>query len=157
MMDENFYIQLKLFFKRKNITQQQIASRLGVSQTYVNSLLCGKRNFGRKSAQEWQDAFGISMIWLLTGEGEMMARGAAAVNTINIDARGNRVSASGSATAVQAVGGSSVAPAAPAGGDAATVARLLEQNAQFMKQIDRLTDQNQKLIDLLAAGYKNNQ
>lgn len=157
MMDENFYIQLKLFFKQKNITQQQIASRLGVSQTYVNSLLCGKRNFGRKSAQEWQDAFGISMIWLLTGEGDMMARGAAAVNTINIDARDNRVSASGGSTAVQAVGGSSVTPATPAGGDAATVARLLEQNAQFMKQIDRLTDQNQKLIDLLAASYKNNQ
>lgn len=147
MMDENFYIQLKLFFKRKNITQQQIASRLGVSQTYVNSLLCGKRNFGRKSAQEWQDAFGISMIWLLTGEGEMMAGGAAAVNTINIDARGNRVNASGSATAVQAVGGSSVTPA---GGDASTVAQLLDQNAQ-------LIEQNKKLIDLLAASYKNNQ
>ncbi len=155
MMDENFYSILKKFFRDRKITQQSIADILGSSNSYVNQLLNGKCSLGRVAAQKLHDAYGLSVAWLLTGEGDMMARGAA-VNTINIDARGNRVNASGSAMAVQAVGGSSVMPASP-GGDAATVAQLLDQNAQFIKQIDRLTDQNQKLIDLLAASYKNNQ
>ncbi len=150
MKDEKFYIQLKNFFKNLGLSQRQIADQLGVKQSYVNLMLNGRNPIGRHNAQKFHDIYGLSVAWLLTGEGEMMARGAAAVNTINIDARGNRVSASGSATAVQAVGGSSVAPAAPAGGDAATIAKMQEQ-------IDKLIDQNQKLIDLLAAGYKNNQ
>jgi len=147
MQSEKFYIQLKKFFKAQGITQQQVGETLGTTQAYVNLMLNGKCSLGRQTAQKLHDAYGFSVAWLLTGEGDMMARGAAAVNTINIDARGNRVNASGSATAVQAVGGSSVTPA---GGDAATVAQLLDQNAQ-------LIEQNKKLIDLLAASYKNNQ
>lgn len=73
----------------------------------------GKRTITRQTAQKLHDAYGLSIAWLLTGEGDMMARGAAA------------------------------------GGDAASMAKMQEQ-------IDKLIDQNQKLIDLLAASYKNN-
>lgn len=143
MIDENFYIQLKLFFKRKKITQQQIADRLGVSQAYVYQLLCGRTAFGKGTATKFQDIYGLSAAWLLTGEGDMMARGAA-VNTINIDAADNR------GNTITAQGGSSVSHVSQAaGGDAASVAKMQEQ-------IDKLIDQNQKLIDLLAASYKNN-
>lgn len=147
MKDEKFYIQLKKFFRAQGITQQQVGEAIGTHQSYVNSIFTGRNPIGKVVAQKLHDIYGLSVAWLLTGEGEMMAGGAAAVNTINIDARGNRVNASGSATAVQAVGGSSVTPA---GGDASTVAQLLDQNAQ-------LIEQNKKLIDLLAASYKNNQ
>ena len=63
---------LKGFFKEQGITQQQIAERLEVSQPYVNSLLSGEKEFGKKQARIFGDLFGISPNWLLTGEGEML-------------------------------------------------------------------------------------
>ena len=144
MKDENFYIQLKKFFKNLGLSQRQIADQLGVKQSYVNLMLNGRNPIGRHNAQKFHDAYGLSVAWLLTGEGNMMARGAAAVNTINIDAADNR------GNTISAQGGSSVSHVSQAaGGDAATLERLLDQNAQ-------LIEQNKKLIDLLAAGYKNN-
>lgn len=104
----------------------------------------GKRTITRQTAQKLHDAYGLSVAWLLTGEGEMMAQAAAAVNTINIDAADNR------SNTISVQGGSSVSHVSQAaGGDAASVAKMQEQ-------IDKLIDQNQKLIDLLAASYKNN-
>lgn len=144
MIDENFYIQLKKFFKSQGITQQQVGESLGTTQAYVNLMLNGRCSLGRQTAQKLHDAYGLSVAWLLTGEGDMMARGAAAVNTINIDAADNR------GNTISAQGGSSVSHVSQAaGGDAATLERLLDQNAQ-------LIEQNKKLIDLLAASYKNN-
>lgn len=144
MKDENFYIQLKKFFKNLGLSQRQIADQLGVKQSYVNLMLNGRNPIGRHNAQKFHDAYGLSVAWLLTGEGDMMARGAAAVNTINIDAADNR------SNTITAQGGSSVSHVSQAaGGDAATLERLLDQNAQ-------LIEQNKKLIDLLAASYKNN-
>lgn len=34
MLNENFYISLKKLFKDQNITQQQVADKLGTSQAY---------------------------------------------------------------------------------------------------------------------------
>jgi transcriptional regulator with XRE-family HTH domain len=62
---------LKEFFKEKGITQQEAADALGILQTNVSSLLLGKRNFGRKMAEKWSQAFGIRVNWLITGEGPM--------------------------------------------------------------------------------------
>ena len=141
MQDENFYVQLKKFFKDLGLTQRQIADKLGVKQSYVNLMLNGRNPIGRHNAQKFHDAYGLSVAWLLTGEGEMMARGA----TVNIDARDNR------GNTITAAGGSSVGHVSLAtGGDAATVVKMQEQ-------IDKLIDQNQKLIDLLAESIKNNQ
>lgn len=38
MLDEKFYIQLKIFFKRQGITQAEIAERCGTTQAYINLL-----------------------------------------------------------------------------------------------------------------------
>mgnify|MGYP002521350825 CR=1 FL=1 len=99
MQDENFYVQLKKFFKDLGLTQRQIADKLGVKQSYVNLMLNGRNPIGRHNAQKFHDAYGLSVAWLLTGEGDMMARGAA----VNIDARDNR------GNTITAAGGSSVA------------------------------------------------
>ncbi len=141
MKDENFYNQLKLFFKRKNITQQQIGDVLGVSQTYVNSMLCGKRNFGRKAAQEWQNAFGLSMMWLLTGEGPMMAADVSATgnnNTVSVTAGANGVAVNGNNNTATATNGT---PATD------IIASLVEANRQ-------LTEQNTKLINYILSTGK---
>lgn len=64
------------YFEGKGISQVAIAQRLRVSRAYVNSLLSGRQRFGKKQAQIWNDIFGISKAWLLTGEGEMLNDGA---------------------------------------------------------------------------------
>lgn len=64
--------ELKNFFKERGITQEQIAERLGVKQPYVHALLTGNRAFGKKSAKKFEEAYGLSEAWLLTGKGEMI-------------------------------------------------------------------------------------
>ena len=63
--------ELKKFFKKKKITQKNIADKLGVSQAAIGALLNGKP-FGKKTAKIWAGAFGIQPSWLLTGEGTML-------------------------------------------------------------------------------------
>lgn len=63
--------KLSSYFKEKGITQEEIASLLGVSQAYVNALLNGRKAFGKQQAKKWNELFGISVNWLLTGDGDM--------------------------------------------------------------------------------------
>ena len=67
--------KLRQFLKENNITQEKAAERLGITVGAVNALLTGKRDFGRKSATAWGDEFGLSVYWLMTGEGEMLLNG----------------------------------------------------------------------------------
>lgn len=59
-MDETFVEQLRQHFENEGITQKQIAERLGVNPGYINKLLTGKKAFGKKTAQQFQDLFGLS-------------------------------------------------------------------------------------------------
>jgi len=63
--------ELKKFFAKQNLTQQDVANKLGVSQVSVSKLLNGKP-FGKKLAKKWGDMFGLNPFWLLTGEGMML-------------------------------------------------------------------------------------
>lgn len=63
---------MKSFFKEKGLTQEKVAELLGVSQAYVNSLFTGSKQFGKKQARRFEELFGISETWLLTGKGEMV-------------------------------------------------------------------------------------
>lgn len=69
---KKFCDDLKEFFKAQGLTQQSIAERFGVSQSYVGSLLNGTTAFGKKAAHKWAEEFGLSEAWLLTGEGAMV-------------------------------------------------------------------------------------
>lgn len=69
---KKFCDDLKLFFKSQGLTQNEIAERLGVSQSFVGMLLTGRKAFGKTTAQTWADEFGLSAAWLLTGEGAML-------------------------------------------------------------------------------------
>lgn len=62
---------LKLYFSDNNITQQQIADKLGISQAAVGKWLNGKP-FGKKTAAKWSEVFGLNPSWLLTGNGPML-------------------------------------------------------------------------------------
>lgn len=69
---DNIDPPLVRFFKEKGITQDDIARKLGVSQSYVSALLTGRKSFGKKQAQRFSEAYGLSPSWLLTGEGDMI-------------------------------------------------------------------------------------
>lgn len=63
--------RLKEYFNTQNITQQQVADKLGIKQAGVSKLLNGKP-FGKKTAKKWEEIFGINPNWLLTGDGNML-------------------------------------------------------------------------------------
>lgn len=83
MLDEKFYIQLKKFFKRQGITQAEIAERYGTTQAYINLLLNGKTPIGKSCAVKLHELYGLSVSWLLTGDGNMIDEGT--TNTVNIN------------------------------------------------------------------------
>lgn len=68
---KKFCDDLKEFFRVRGLTQNDIAERLGVSQSYIGMLMSGNKAFGKNTAQSWAEEFGLSMAWLLTGEGSM--------------------------------------------------------------------------------------
>jgi transcriptional regulator with XRE-family HTH domain len=76
--------KLKQFFDCKQLTQQSVAERLGVSQAAVSALLNGKP-FGKNLSRKWGDVFGLNPNWLLTGEGEMLKN----TNENNVPENGN--------------------------------------------------------------------
>lgn len=58
---------LKEFFKKKGLTQQQIADILGVSQAYIGYLIRGEKPFGKKQAEKFSNLFGFNPSWLRKG------------------------------------------------------------------------------------------
>lgn len=70
-MADNIGNELKKFFARKGITQEEVAKNLGVSQQIVSRLLNGY-GFGKRTAENWSRLYGFNPAWLRTGEGKMM-------------------------------------------------------------------------------------
>jgi transcriptional regulator with XRE-family HTH domain len=73
---------LKEYFDAQGITQQSIATTMGVSKAYVNRLFTGKAQFGKEAAEKWSNQFGLHKSWLLTGEGPMLASGSSPSSSI---------------------------------------------------------------------------
>lgn len=63
--------ELRRYLDAHELTQRDIAKATRVTPARVNALLSGRRNFGRTTAAQWQELFGISSVWLLTGEGDV--------------------------------------------------------------------------------------
>ena len=129
MIDENFYIQLKDFFRKHGITQGNIAEALGTRQSFVSAMFNGRRTITRQTASKLAAAYGLSVAWLLTGEGEMLsAPNGGSVNHISIDAGG-----------IHASGGSSVSNVRQGtAADATTVDKLIDVMTRQQEQIDQL-------------------
>ena len=69
-MDDKL-LKLRNYLKDKGLTQVKIAELFNVDKGYINQLLTGRKAFGKRTAEEWSDQFGLSKSWLLTGEGDM--------------------------------------------------------------------------------------
>ncbi len=84
MNKDDFTKSLKSHLNLLGYNQEQLSKMLNVSQPYLSALLSGKKAFGKGTAEKWQQMFGFSAGWLLTGEGEMLVNNS--INSSNISA-----------------------------------------------------------------------
>ena len=64
--------ELANFFKDKGLSQTDVAKMLGTTPQYISALFSGRKNVGKKQAVKFEELFGLSALWLLTGKGDMM-------------------------------------------------------------------------------------
>ena len=81
-MDKKFYTDLKFFFKKNGITQEYLANILNMSQPNLNAMLNGRRSISKPTAVKLHELYGLSVSWLLTGDGNMIDE--STTNTVNI-------------------------------------------------------------------------
>lgn len=132
MIDSFFHDTLKKFFKRQGITQQQIGDALGTTQVYVNSILNGRAPIGKSTAVKLHDLYGLSVAWLLTGEGEMMANSNA--TTINIGRDSIKVGRDANGTSIQQGG---------------SLSEVVEKLVNELAEQRRASNKQQELINTL--------
>ena len=77
MNKDDFTKSLKSHLNQLGYNQDQLSKMLDVSQPYLSALLSGKKAFGKGTAEKWQQMFGFSAGWLLTGEGPMLVNNSA--------------------------------------------------------------------------------
>lgn len=95
MNNNNLTSELKNFFSSRGVSQSQLAVDLDVSQQYVSRLLTGVAPFGKKTATRFSELYGLSVPWLLTGEGPMMAADVQTGNSVSVVTHGDNSPAAG--------------------------------------------------------------
>ncbi len=126
-MEDNLK-KLRKYLETHGITQEQIAKEFGVTKSAINQLLTGKRPFGKQSAKRWSERFGLSVAWLLTGEGDML-------KTANI-AIDHSVAGNNNNVAVQTPG---------------LIGKALDEIAAQRKLVERLVTMLEKVVEQLTS------
>lgn len=65
--------ELANFFKNKGLSQTDVANMMGTSPQYISAIFSGRKNVGKKQAVKFEELFGLSALWLLTGKGDMLS------------------------------------------------------------------------------------
>lgn len=65
--------ELTNFFKNKGLSQTDVANMLGTSPQYICAIFSGRKSIGKKQAVKFEELFGLSASWLLTGKGDMLS------------------------------------------------------------------------------------
>lgn len=60
--------------KAFNISQRQLAKRIGVTSQLISMMETGKTQISHLTAKALEAEFGVNHEWLMTGEGEMMTK-----------------------------------------------------------------------------------
>ena len=65
--------ELANFFKNKGLSQTDVANMMGTSPQYICAIFSGRKSIGKKQAVKFEELFGLSASWLLTGKGNMLS------------------------------------------------------------------------------------
>ena len=65
--------ELANFFKNKGLSQTHVPNMLSTSPQYISAIFGGRKNVGKKQAVKFEELFGLSASWLLTGKGNMLS------------------------------------------------------------------------------------
>lgn len=71
--EDNPANRLKLFRKRKGLTQSHLSSALGRSQSFIGQIESGRSLPSRDLLERLRNRYELNPDWLLTGEGEMLS------------------------------------------------------------------------------------
>lgn len=78
--------EIRAYLENLGLQQQDVADRLGISQSAVSAYYRGKP-FGKQAAQKWANEFGFNLTWLLTGEGPMLKTTTEPKNPVEVKPR----------------------------------------------------------------------
>lgn len=62
---------IRQYLESQGLQQQDVADRLGISQSAVSAYYRGKP-IGKSAAKKWEEIFGFRSTWLILGEGSML-------------------------------------------------------------------------------------
>lgn len=71
---EDVVRHIKAYFREKNLTMNDVANMMGVSQAAVSGQLSG-RPIGRNIAKRYNELFGFDINYLMTGVGSLFPEG----------------------------------------------------------------------------------
>lgn len=134
-MDKKFYTDLKFFFKKNGITQEYLANILNMSQPNLNAMLNGRRSISKPTAVKLHELYGLSVSWLLTGDGNMIDE--STTNTVNISRDSH-----GSMTVNGGISGGSIQQ----GGN---LSEVVEKLVNELAEQRRASNKQQELINTL--------
>jgi transcriptional regulator with XRE-family HTH domain len=127
-MAENFSARLVLALEKSSKSQTEIAAESGMTSAYLSDLKHGKRsNPSHEKIAALADSLGVSLSWLLAGEGQM-ARSPPAGNEVR----------SSDPKELPAAAGEKSAGGEPVGGAGEIVGTLRGELAEKNRQIERL-------------------
>ncbi len=135
--------QLKIFFIQRGISQGQIAKTLGVKRPYISRLFNGSAAFGKKTAAKFEELYGLSAAWLLTGTGEMLKDHTAAPSVVTY---GDNSPAAGNSQTVTHVG--TPAPAVEQRDDE-ELERLRAEVERLRGEVERGREERLRLLSLM--------
>ena len=70
---DNIGTRIKALRQALNLTQEQFASQVGLSRNYIAMIEIGQRDPSERSISDICRVFGVDLIWLRTGSGDMFA------------------------------------------------------------------------------------
>lgn len=70
-MLDNIGTRIKALRQALDLTQEQFASQIGLSRNYIAMIEIGQRDPSKRSILDICRVFGVDLIWLKTGAGEM--------------------------------------------------------------------------------------
>ena len=70
-MVDNTGTRIKALRQALDLTQEQFASQIGLSRNYIAMIEIGQRDPSKRSISDICRVFGVDLIWLRTGAGEM--------------------------------------------------------------------------------------